>query len=255
MRSRDEVLVVAELFEAGYAPAEIARRTGIPSTTVRNWCGGRTPRLDAVRATCARCGQACLPVGEETHEAYAYLLGQYLGDGGIYTHRRDVHRLVIFGDAKYPGIASEVSAAIATVAPQVKVRQQLRGRGRSCLAVDAYSRRWPCLFPQHGAGPKHERPIELALWQADITERHPEALIRGLIHSDGCRAVNTIGSKCKTYRYPRYQFSNRSDDIRAIFCQHLDILGIPWRRMNRWNISIARREGVARLDEFVGPKR
>jgi hypothetical protein len=84
---------------------------------------------------------------------------------------------------------------------------------------------------------------------------HPEALIRGLIHSDGCRSANTISSAGYHYSYPRYLFSNRSDDIRAIFCEHLDLLGIPWRRMNRWNISVARREGVARLDEFVGPKR
>lgn len=29
---------------------------------------------------------------------------------------------------------------------------------------------------------------------------------------------------------------------------------LPWRVMNAWNISVARRESVARLDEFVGPK-
>ncbi len=40
----------------------------------------------------------------------------------------------------------------------------------------------------------------------------------------------------RTYRYPRYEFSNRSDDIRAIFCKYCDCLGIEWRRMNRWSI-------------------
>jgi hypothetical protein len=80
-------------------------------------------------------------------------------------------------------------------------------------------------------------------------------LIRGLIHSDGSRSTNTIRHPAKTYTYPRYLFCNHSDDIRAIFCEHLDLLGIPWRRMNRWNVSVARREAVARLDEFVGPKR
>jgi hypothetical protein len=54
--------------------------------------------------------------------------------------------------------------------------------------------------------------------------------------------------------YPRYQFSNRSDDIKAMFCEHLDLLGIAWRRARARNISIARREAVAALDEFVGPK-
>jgi hypothetical protein len=46
------------------------------------------------------------------------------------------------------------------------------------------------LLPQHGAGTKHERSIKLAAWQLQITRTHPEQLIRGLIHSDGCRFVN-----------------------------------------------------------------
>jgi hypothetical protein len=45
-----------------------------------------------------------------------------------------------------------------------------------------------CLFPQHGPGRKHERPIVLAGWQQSITRRHPKQLIRGLIDSDGCRS-------------------------------------------------------------------
>jgi hypothetical protein len=183
------------------------------------------------------------------------LLGQYLGDGGIFTHRRNVHRLVIFGDAQYRDIANEVATAIEAVLPHVSVSQQLRGRARSCLATSAYSRTWPCLLPQHGSGPKHLREITLADWQKALTTAHPNAFIRGLIHSDGCRSFNTVTANGKRRRYARYTFSNRSDDIRAIFCEHLDLLGIPWRRMNRWNISIARREAVARLDEFVGPKR
>ena len=58
----------------------------------------------------------------------------------------------------------------------------------------------------------------------------------------------------KTYRYPRYQFSNRSSDIKRLFCEHLDIVGVKWSVMNQWDISVARRESVARLDEFIGPK-
>ena len=46
-----------------------------------------------------------------------------------------------------------------------------------------------------------------------------------------------------------------SADIKTIFCEHLDLLGIAWRRASHRNISIARREAVALLDEFVGPKR
>jgi hypothetical protein len=55
-------------------------------------------------------------------------------------------------------------------------------------------------------------------------------------------------------RYPNYAFTNMSADIRAIFCDHLDLLGISWRRAGARNIAIARREAVAALDAFVGPK-
>lgn len=87
--------------------------------------------------------------------------------------------------------------------------------------------------------------------------RRPEALLRGLIHSDGCCSLNTVrsGRGDRTYAYARYTFSNRSEDLREIYCAHLDLLDIEWRRMNRWNISVARRDSVAKLDAFVGPKR
>lgn len=56
------------------------------------------------------------------------------------------------------------------------------------------------------------------------------------------------------YVYPRYIFTNASDDIRWLFCDACDALGIDWRRMNARNISIARRASVELLDQFVGPK-
>jgi hypothetical protein len=62
------------------------------------------------------------------------------------------------------------------------------------------------------------------------------------------------GAGTKHERSTRYMFSNRSRDIHAIFCEHLDQLGIAWRWSNDHTISIARRDAVARLDEFVGMK-
>ena len=111
------------------------------------------------------------------------------------------------------------------------------------------------LFPQHGRGRKHERRIVLARWQREITAVHPRELVRGLIHSDGCRFVANQRVGAKTYRYARYSFSNRSEDIKAIFCRHLDLLGIRWTRPNGTDIAIDRRAEVAKLDAFVGPKR
>ena len=49
---------------------------------------------------------------------------------------------------------------------------------------------WPCLFPQHGPGRKHHRSIVLDDWQNRIVGSDPRQLLRGLIHSDGCRTIN-----------------------------------------------------------------
>jgi hypothetical protein len=185
--------------------------------------------------------------------AYSCLLGLYLGDGHIVHHRRKVYRLTIALDARYPSIVSECRSAIQRLMPAGRVGLQYR-YGGTCVWVTNSSKQWPCLFPQHGSGKEHERSIELADWQRRLVARHPELLLRGLIHSDGCRFTNTVRHGPKAYRYPRYNFTNRSADIRQIFCDTCDSLEIEWRVMNAWNISVARRASVARLDEFVGPK-
>jgi len=58
----------------------------------------------------------------------------------------------------------------------------------------------------------------------------------------------------REYAYPRYFFSNMSADIRAIYTDALDLLGVAWRQNRHNSISVARREAVAALDAFVGPK-
>jgi hypothetical protein len=255
MRSVEEVRLVERLVADGLSDYAIARETGVPRSTVSNWRHGRTPqrRRDQASPTCEACGNACLPLPPDREQAYAYLLGQYLGDGAITTHPRGVFRLTVYGDAQYVDITSEVMDAMRVVLPGNLVNSHQHGTGR-CVAIYMYSRSWPCLFPQHGPGHKHTREIRLRDWQLAITRRFPEALLRGLIHSDGCRSMNPIRKNGTLYRYSRYTFSNVSSDIRGIFSDHLDLLGIPWRRMNAVNISVARREAVARLDEFVGPK-
>jgi hypothetical protein len=157
-------------------------------------------------------------------------------------------------DGAYPRVIAECEAAMSLVMPSNRVRVTRRA-GDGAVDVGVYSQHWPCLFPQHGPGHKHRRDIELVDWQRTLADRYPHRFLRGLIHSDGCRAINTIKHPNKTYSYPSYQFGNRSADIRAIFCEYCDKLGIEWRQMNRFNISVARAESVARMDEFIGPKR
>jgi hypothetical protein len=181
----------------------------------------------------------------------------YLGDGYIAANRRGVYRLTICLDAAYEGIIQEVAAAIRELNPTGRAGIQRfahETRGRVCWVV-GYSRVWPCLLPQHGVGPKHQRSIVLEPWQMRLVTTAPGPLLRGLIHSDGTRHLNRVRYRDRVYEYPRYNFTNYSADIREIFCDACDWLGISWRRMNEHNISVARREAVARLDEFVGPKR
>ena len=185
---------------------------------------------------------------------YAYLLGLYLGDGNISANRRGVFRLRVTLDLAYPNIVLECANAMDAVMPGQRAGVHVRPHSE-CVDVSMYSKRWPHLFPQHGAGPKHLRPIVLAPWQQEIVEHEPEALLRGLIHSDGSRSANRVVARGKAYTYPRYVFTNASADIRAICCATCERVGVEWRQMNARNISVARKQSVARLDEFVGPKR
>ncbi len=119
-----------------------------------------------------------------------------------------------------------------------------------------YWKHWPCIFPQVGPGRKHLRSIRLEDWQWHIVERHPRELVKGLIHSDGCRAIDRVRSAAgKWYEYPRYFFLNHSADIQGIFVRACDLIGVECRPDGPCTISVARRRSVAILDEFIGPKR
>ena len=129
---------------------------------------------------------------------------------------------------------------------------------QGCTMVKSTSKHWPCLFPQHGPGRKHTRKIELESWQSAIVQEYPGEFARGLFHSDGWRGVNRVRRRLsdgdRLYEYPRYLFGNESVDILRLCGETLDRLGVAWRFSRRNAISVARREAVARLDEFVGPK-
>ena len=96
-------------------------------------------------------------------------------------------------------------------------------------------------------------------WQREIVDRHPQEFLRGLLHSDGCRTINRFKTKLPSgrvaeYAYPRWFFSNRSDDIRGLFCEYCERLGIRWTQSNPRNISVSHRDSVALLDSFVPAK-
>jgi hypothetical protein len=189
---------------------------------------------------------------------YAYLLGLYLGDGCISragAKEKNVWALRIICADTWPGLMDECKRAIHAVRPDNTV---MTVHKQGCTEVFSTSKHWPCLFPQHGPGKKHERKIELAPWQLAIVREYPGDFARGLFHSDGWRGVNRVRARLangeRWYEYPRYMFVNESEDILRLCGETLDRLGVAWRFSRRTAISVARRDAVARLDEFVGPK-
>jgi hypothetical protein len=131
-------------------------------------------------------------------------------------------------------------------------RSVVRQHRAGVALLSMYSKHWPCLFPQHGPGTKHQRPIVLEEWQRTIAlEAHPDRFVRGLVHSDGWRGINNVrGADGQPYAYSRYQFSNRSLDIQELFVDACTALGVECRQMNRWNISVNTRQSVALLDKI-----
>ncbi|MEU7663288.1 hypothetical protein [Streptomyces lincolnensis] len=247
------------LLRGGTRNAEVARRLNVPLGTVGYWkhmdrakrgeCPGtRDPK-------CPRCDGRKLD-----DPAYSYLLGLYLGDGHIshYSEHR-VPNLMITCTQSWPGLMDDCEQAMRAVFPNNSV---CRVRRTGCSNVKVYSKHLHCLFPQHGPGKKHERTIALDPWQQEIVDTHPWEFIRGLIHSDGCRITNwttrLVAGERKRYEYPRYFFANKSDDIRKLFTDTLDKVGVEWTMLARgcdpFNVSIARKASVALMDIHVGPK-
>jgi len=218
----------------------------VPVSTITGWLRSGPPRRPG-SASCDACG-ASVHAFDDLPDAYVYLLGLYLGDGYIASHPRGVYRLRIKLDARYPGIVDACAAAMAEIVPQNRVGRVIQEG--SWVEAAAYSRQWPCLFPQAGPGKKHLRRIILAPWQERLVARNPMHLLRGLIHSDGCRFENTG----RNWSNPRYSFSNVSDDIRRIFCGACDLLDLHWTVAPPKTVYVSRKADVARLDGFIGPK-
>ncbi|MEU9299410.1 transcriptional regulator [Streptomyces sp. NPDC048269] len=241
-----------DLLAGGRSMNSVSKETGISRAAIRAW----QSRLEPL----PRLRTQAIPCARPTDKAsYAYLLGLYLGDGCISPHPRGGHHLRIACADAWPGLIEQCRAAIRAVRPDDKVYLLQR---QGCVAVTSYGRHWTCLFPQHGPGKKHDRRIVLEGWQQEIVDAHPWEFIRGLIHSDGCRITNwttrMVGGVRKRYEYPRYFFTNKSDDIRRLCTDTLTKVGVQWTALARgsdpFNVSIARKGSVVLMDAHIGPK-
>jgi hypothetical protein len=251
-RSQSDFELVTRLFTEGLNDTDIARATGIPRPTISAWRHNRGRRYHD------RLLSANTAWRPEQPAAYCYLLGVYLGDGCLNAVPSGAASLIVSLDLAYPAIIDAAARSIRVVFPGVRVGRSFP-KDASLVVLRASHPALPFAFPQHGPGRKHTREIHLTEWQRTLTHAFPKELLRGLIHSDGCRTVNRFKTKLPSgrvaeYEYPRYFFSNLSADIRSIFCEHCELLGIRWTQSNPRNISISHRRSVALLDEFVGPK-
>jgi len=250
--------LVSEALEAmtdGLTSTQVAYALRVPRRTVLSWrrryADGRGRRGGLSHAPCPHCHGTDLDAG-----AYCELLGWCLGDGHIGWSGRRTPQLAVFTDSKYPGLIEGVIELVRQVAPGTAPTTRQRP---GCTVIASSWTHWPCLFPQHGPGRKHERRIVLEPWQRELIEQHPGRFLRGLFHSDGCRVVNwatkTVRGVTTRYDgYPRYFFTNHSADIVDLCTWALDSLGVAWTLPRPDNVSVARRGAVAVLDQHVGLK-
>jgi len=246
IRARAQALTFVE---QGHSLNSASKQFGISRAAIREWReSGVQPKHRP--AVCFRCEQC--PGADEA--AYSLLLGYYLEDGCI-SSQRSTFSMRVSCDKTYTGIIADVTSAIKAIHEGGSV---CHVRAPGVIVVQNAWNHWPCTFPQHGPGRKHERKLTLEAWQRDIVVRFPADFLRGLFHSDGCRVKNRatriVAGEKKRYDYPRWMFNNNSSDIMR-WCQDaLDLLGIPWRQP-KWNcLAVSTKAGVTRLDELIGLK-
>lgn len=234
---------IRRLAAAGHTDGAIARELGLARTTVRDV---RLPRR-IERPCCWRCWQPTKQV-RFTPGEYTELLGLYLGDGNIVRAGR-TYRLRLSLDARHATVLGEAIALVERCLPRNPV-SVARLDGGATAVTSVYSSHLPCLFPQHGPGKKHERPIVLEPWQQALVEQAPWAFLRGLVHSDGCLFINRTGR----YRYLSVCFDNLSADIRRLFVETCGLVDVACRASGT-SVRVYRRSDVAAFAAFVGAKR
>ena len=243
-RSLEDVRAVFALKARGMTDREVSQGTGVPVNTIRLWRNRQVP-------WCARAGVlhegrprddtppdlASLP-----REAYAYLLGMYLGDGWL-SRNGSSWMLRIALDEAYQGIVAECERALREVSQDGPLFARREGptawssaqrgiHGRSCS-------------PSTVRGGSTTAGLNLPTGSRRSSRRPHSASCEASSTSDGWRGLNRVYAKGKRYEYPRYQFSNRSDDIRKLFTDVCDRLDVEWRQWTRYHVSVARRKSVA----------
>lgn len=252
-RTLEEKKRVLELWSEGYNKLQIANETNIPRGTVSD-CIKQFADVVSLEEHYyqERLSNVSFYVQDATRphvqKEYVYLLGLYLGDGTV-SKIPKTYKLRVFLDSRYPNIINGCAQAMQTILPENKIG--ILSQKGNYVAVQCHSNDLIDLFPQHGNGRKHNRQIVLMAWQQTIVDKYPLEFFRGLYHSDGSRFSSIVKGK----DYPKYQFTNMSEDIRQMFGHASELLGLHWTtKTSKRDIMISRRDDVAYLDSVIGPK-
>lgn len=240
-----------ELYKEGRNQSQVARELNIPRSTVKDWLRNPGPVVQLVGDNRFKIDlvpgriQPGLPIAKH----YAYVLGIYLGDGHISRLPR-TWRLRVFQDSGYPNTIDRQVRSIKELFPANKVTIS-NWHTENCKSISVYNSELVSLFPQHGVGRKHTRKIKLEGWQENIVKQNTQEFLSGLMDSDGCVFIANQSGK----EYVRAQFTNKSEDIKDLFCWVCDLLGISyWRKVGYKNINIQRKKDIENLLSFYPQK-
>jgi intein-encoded DNA endonuclease-like protein len=249
MRTYEEYERILTLWERGYTKLAISQITDIPRTTIRECIEKFETLANLQEIYRNKLSWRSWLEDADYRKNYAYVLGLYLGDGDI-SKVNYTYRIRIVQDSKYPNILRSIEESLQQLLPNNKVQCKKHYLFNSHI-LSAYSQHIPEMFPQHGLGRKHTRKIELEDWQQTIVDEFPIEFLRGLYHSDGSRSV--VRNKGSKRSYVWYQFAQKSLDIRKLYTDTLDKLGIAWTQQHR-NTSVYRKVHTEFLDQVLGPK-
>jgi intein-encoded DNA endonuclease-like protein len=244
MRTKEEIKKILDYHKNGYNPSEIGRMTNIPRCT----CADIINRYKNKDTENIKFKSDC-DLNLINKKVYAFLLGEYLGDGHIICSKKlkngnNVFKFRIFQDTKYPNVIKEIQSAMQIILggciSVVKKKEE------NCVEIFTYSTQVATLFPQLGPGKKHNRKIVILEWQKKIIEEYPFDFLKGLIYSDGCIFLNK-----KSGQY-WIDFTNRSEDIKEIYEEVLGSLGIMSSRNSKGlNVRVTNQLAVSALMEHI----
>jgi hypothetical protein len=187
MHSRETVAEVLDLASDGLNNCEIARRTGVARPTVREWRTGRLPHSFESKPMLYRRptdpGPRCTRCSSGKHRFDASRPPTPIFSGSTWATGAFPEARETFTGCASPWTRNTRRSSTSALP---RCRRSCLGTGfiasqprRTMSRFHAYSKGWPCLFPQHGPGKKHEREIVLREWQQELVDLVPTLLLRG----------------------------------------------------------------------------